>query len=1008
MQERIERNQEALRLCQEAQGLTNITEGSVIDKDLRGKIINLYSGLGGITSAEGKGLAGLHEAREEGFCQFFSPPELGGIIKDFLQIPNGATVFEPSIGSGSLLFDIQDEINITGIELEEKAFVVCRTCLPKAFLVQDDFINYKPKALFDYVIGNPPFSMTLTDRQGLYYNKNWEGHILSHLACLELSIEAVKPGGFVALIMPTDFLGNSETVTFHRWLNEKADMVAKIGLPKDTFSATDWDTSLFIFQKRHEYWDSLKGCFEYDLKDFGQVEALLSEFHNFENFEHIRAYAERIKPKDKPIELEKYVEPEKELRRFSSAKLPLSDVDQVMLFAYPKKTILKPLSLGAELKLKKLELQAKKIYDRKTDETTNAWTELLDSPFAQSKDKIIETLTKEGIEVIFNQSEIDRQDNFSNWLKRQGSPYARVIKKGQEWERINFESSLDETYGRLLDQKTGSAQKLGLNRWLFPFQFSDTCRMSLKDSNLLAYDMGLGKTRVAIALQMLYGSKKGLYVCSSKLIGEWETELKKIGLAGEYRVIESLLDCRRLKRFNLISYEKLWRIPPDSEHYGYQRIGEDLKSREPLKYSFSDILKKEFPFVCIDEAYNIKNPQSRRAKAVFNLRAKHKLALTGTPIKGYPQNILAILNWLFGCGSALLPEYSYWKEGGPKKFIDTFGTYIYYDRQHEATADKGKKKQIPKIKNIKKFYELLKAKMIRRLMDEPDVREVIKTKEPEVKYVDLELTPEHRRFYQLWLDNFTAWYEERRAEERLGGKRLGQMELLAKLGYLIQVACVPQSSHLKDESSLIPAFGDGLSSVQKWIILKTDEEVKKGNKVIIFTRFLDSVEFLKQRLGYLNPAVVTGDVSLHRKKRTGKSKRQGIIENFRWNGQNVLIAGMGCLCEGLNIPEANVGIFADYDWTPSIMFQALHRMVRPDQKKQVIGYFLTLRGTIYDYMKMITQLKQKSIDEGVDHQEYDLKTEDIPDIRQYVKAIVEDGHFVPPKRTVYLKDEEKG
>lgn len=726
MQERIEKNEEALRLCQEAQG-------KVLDETLRQKIINLYSGLGGITSAEGKGLAGLHEAREEGFCQFFSPPEVGRIIKDLLQIPKGATVFEPSIGSGSLLFDIQDQVNITGIELEEKAFTVCRACLPKAFLVWDDFINYKPRALFDYVIGNPPFSMTLTDRQGLYYNKNWEGHILSHLACLELSIEAVNPGGFVALIMPSDFLGNSETVTFHRWLNDRTDMVAKIKLPKDTFSATDWDTSIFIFQKNREYWDALKECFEYDLNDFGQVEGLLKEFYKSVVFDHIRGYAERIEPKDKPIEIEKYVEPEKE-KRMSALPLSVSDIDQVILFSHPNKTILKPLSLGAQLKLKKLELQAKKIYDRKTEETTNAWLELLNSPYVQSKDKIIDALTKEGIEVIFNQSEIDRQDNFSNWFKRQSSPYARVIKKGQEWERINFEGSLDEAYGGLLGQKMRSAQKLGLDKWLFPFQLSDTCRISLKDSNLLAYDMGLGKTRVAIALQMLSGSKKGLYVCSSKLIGEWEGELKKIGLAGEYRVIESLLDCRRLKRFNLISYEKLWRIPPDSERYGYQRIGGDLKSREPLKYSFSDILKKEFPFVCIDEAYNIKNPKSRRAKAVFNLRAKHKLALTGTPIKGYPQNILAILNWLFGCGSALLPEYSYWKEGGPKKFIDTFGTYIYYDHQHETTADKGKKKQIPKIKNVKKFYELLKAKMIRRLMDEPEVREVIKTKEASKVY----------------------------------------------------------------------------------------------------------------------------------------------------------------------------------------------------------------------------------------------------------------------------------
>jgi len=982
----------------------------------RQEIIRLYTGLGGLVETEHQGLAGLDQARKEGYCQFFSPPVLGELIADLLKIPDGATVLEPSIGSGSLVFNIQDRVKITGIEIEEQAFTIAQACLPGTELIRDSLINYKPKNCFDYVIANPPYSMILTDELQLYQNVNWERHIESHLACLEMSIEAVQDGGFVAIILPENYLEASDTFTFHRWLNKHARLLFKIGLPGDTFEATEWKTTLFVYQKAT---GPLKVPeFNIELSSLGPELNLDKDFKNlgFDYLlEKIDQYAFEVTPSSEPIKLEPPPEIPKAKVLINKLTLPIAEIDQVQIITRSKQTILKPLTLGALLKLAKIEATAEKRYDRKNERYTNLWLETLRKPLILKKSEIYNRLAQEDLELVLSQSEGNKQVNFEGFYNKETTPYSRVIRKngngnGEEsyWETIpGYHEEVSGRWSHLFREKMKQAKKLHLDEWLYPFQLFDLCRMSMKQNNFLAYQQGLGKTRTVIALQILYGSEKGLYIAPSKLLGEWENELKTLGFRQyfDYRVIESFSDCKKLLKFNLISYENLWRIPKDSPYYKVARLDVQGMPKNFLRYTFSDILKKEFSFVCLDECYYIKNPKARRTEGVFNIRSKHKMVMTGTPIKGYPQNILGILNWCFGCGSALLPDYSYYEEGGVKRFIDRFGTYIMYDNQHAQTGDKGKKKQIPKIKDIEGFYKLLEAKMIRRLKNEPEVAEVITTNDPELKFIDLNITAEHRKFYQAWLDRFKEWYEARLQEEKMEGKKLGQMEILGKLGYLIQVACCPQSSHLKQlgAEETIATYEGGLTELQRWIIDKARQNAKEGNKVIIFSRYLDSLDFLASQMKDLKPMIINGSISLKRKKRSGKSKRQEMIEDFRYNGHKVLLAGTQCLCEGMNIPEANIGIFVDFDWTPSIMFQALFRMVRPQQKKQVIGYFLNLRGTIYEYMKMIVQLKQKSIDEGIDYQNFELNLDDIPDIRQYCKALMDaENGTIPKKRLMYL------
>jgi len=146
-----------------------------------------------------------------------------------------------------------------------------------------------------------------------------------------------------------------------------------------------------------------------------------------------------------------------------------------------------------------------------------------------------------------------------------------------------------------------------------------------------------------------------------------------------------------------------------------------------------------------------------------------------------------------------------------------------------------------------------------------------------------------------------------------------------------------------------------------------------------------------ERLG-CDPLYVDGGVSLELNRRTWTSPRIERIDAFRrspFSASGGLVATTPCLAEGLNIPEASVVIFLDYDWVPSLMAQAFSRVLRPQQERDVHVHFLTCRGTIEEYMELLCDCKRKAIAEGLARlRRDDFRLEDLPDINAYAEALV--------------------
>jgi len=612
-----------------------------------------------------------------------------------------------------------------------------------------------------------------------------------------------------------------------------------------------------------------------------------------------------------------------------------------------------------------------------------------------------------------------------SWTKLYEDRSVRVIAPGlvHEWEQRILAA------GRHYDDP----------KVLHGFTLHDLAEDLIKHRTLFSHNMALGKTRAAIASADVRGCKHTLFVIPNKLIGEWEKEFRFLGLGDQYQIITSLaqidryecptcdkavtgyrkvldregdlLDVKRecevcgtkavwrdnLSRFNLISMSLLWAVPSDSPHSGdptkrkamgtgaFGRPAEVIKPI--LKHTYSWYLRRRAENVMIDEAYSLGDATTLQTKAVNMLRPSRRTLITGTPVRGFPDQILPLLNWCLGNGSDLFPDFDSTQESSRNKFLKLFGMVVQRRREDGTPYEK----KIPKIKNPDRFQAMLAPVMRRRVNLEPDVVRCVDMPDFTIFPIEVAADPLLEQLYNDCAKGFAEWYTSELEAARRRAKwnykavvSVSAITMLTKLNYLAHLAACPQS--------LVPAYGSQISSKQVRILNIIADAAARGRKVILFSEFVDSVEWYgaNPALAHLNPVVITGTVSLSRSKRTGDSARSRRLEEFRKGDSGLLVATTRCVAEGFNIPEASVVIFDSYNWTPSIQNQAWSRVLRPAQTWSPVEiYLLGVRGTIDSFLSAQAAIKRMAIGEGIDYEEVDFEADDVPDPADYAKHIVD-------------------
>jgi superfamily II DNA or RNA helicase len=428
-------------------------------------------------------------------------------------------------------------------------------------------------------------------------------------------------------------------------------------------------------------------------------------------------------------------------------------------------------------------------------------------------------------------------------------------------------------------------------------------------SGILADDMGLGKTIQALTLLLSHhkgGQQRlpSLVVAPTSVVYNWLTEAQRFT-----PTLSTELFLGR-ERGELLS--KLGRDggrKPDVIFTTYGIIRRDYESLKNIP----------FEYVILDEAQNIKNPESVGAKACKQLNALHRLALTGTPVENRLKELWSIFDFL-------MPDFL----GTYRDFNDTF------ERQIEAGVE-GVGQKLRKI--VHPFIlRRMKSQVERELPDRTDIINLC------------ELDDEQR---SLYLDVLDECRQKVFGEIASRGIARSQISVLAALLRLRQVCCDPRLLKNRAETKL-PA------SAKLYALLDMiDELVEEGHKVLIFSQFVEMLTLIRDELDKTTYSYEYLDGQTPAKERLDKVNRFNATESIP-----IFLISLKAGGTGLNLTGADYVIHYDPWWNPAVENQATDRAHRIGQTRHVFNYKLITKGTVEEKI-LALQKKKKELAELV-------------------------------------------
>jgi non-specific serine/threonine protein kinase len=467
---------------------------------------------------------------------------------------------------------------------------------------------------------------------------------------------------------------------------------------------------------------------------------------------------------------------------------------------------------------------------------------------------------------------------------------------------------VDVDPGPLLQAELRPYQKVGL-RWLWWLR-------SLGLGGCLADDMGLGKTIQVIALLVLLKKKAegasepklpSLLVVPASLIANWRSELARF--APSLGVLAAHPSELPPTEIGSLTPEVLCDWDVVITTYGtLQRV--------------AALTSRSWNVVVLDEAQAIKNPGAKQTRATKALRARFRLALTGTPV----ENRLGDLWSLFDFASP-----------GLLGTAKAFGRFV-------RAAEKRPHGGYGPLRELVRPYILRRLKSDKRVItDLPDKTEV---------RAFCSLTRKQVALYKQTVEELRASLRQSDGMKRRG-------VVLASLMRLKQICNHP--SHWLGDGSYAPEESGKFTRVAEL----AEEIASRQEKALVFTQFRELTRPLADFL-----AGVFGRPGLVLSGETEVKRRMGLVEQFqREDGPPFFVLSLKAGGTGLNLTAARHVIHFDRWWNPAVESQATDRAYRIGQKNGVVVHKFVCRGTVEEKIDALIESKQdlaRQILEGTD------------------------------------------
>ena len=819
---------------------------------------------------------------------------------------------------------------------------VAKYLYPSAQIVEGDLRFYQSKATQDIIFGNPPFNLSWKVK-----NKNYTSQMFYFLK----AYEALKPGGFLAIITPNSFLSDEfQNQNDIKTINNRFNFICQFELPRNAFRAVgveNFETKVLFFQKKSQHLESQ----DYDLEKIEIAD--LSE----ETAEGVCSYF---------IEPLKGAKAKIKGKLFFEAKASNPETE----FNYQIKKLLYDIKRNPKTSAdfqKCLDyLERFRTQERPAHMTEEEWELSKLTP-----EKVLNYLNKKLKKQ--NHQEIEKTElvktKYGLELKAYSKNQKHLLNQFAGVRKISFNEMIledrypfeDDRYMGLFEQKKKAYLKQNIplselpgdpkiREWLKDLTFvkpakdlfgkeeiikfndrqvSDLETILQKDNPpILNWWMGCGKTLAAIAwFKYILENKKNVrnvFVLSSAISinNTWAETLKEFGIG--FNQLSSLKDVQSIKPGQIV-------ICTLNMLVKYQKhISRYIKSQN-----------KKIAFI-FDESHRMVNPQTETSKAVLSVfrRVKYKLLTTGTATLNNINEIYPQLELLYNNSVNFISknEFTYRidkegqlvKELNPnynKPFPAWHGMALFKTSFSPAKQSVfGIKKFNQDIYNIDILKELVGKSVLTRTFKEI-------TGEDKYRFIphSIQQNEAEREVYRVIIEEFyrivNNYFENTGNSRKESG-----LQIVRQIQLLIQATSCP---HFMDEYA-----GNDLPE-KYYRVFQIIRELQ-FQKVAIGTLFKDTAKDYCKQLKMKFPDrpvfLILGEISF--------KKRKKIIQEFERTENGILVSTQASLSESENIPTVDHCIIESVQWNMPKILQYAFRFVRYNSKNFKYLHLLSYSGTL--------------------------------------------------------------
>lgn len=424
--------------------------------------------------------------------------------------------------------------------------------------------------------------------------------------------------------------------------------------------------------------------------------------------------------------------------------------------------------------------------------------------------------------------------------------------------------------------------------------------------SILADDMGLGKTlQIITFLEKLreegrLAKKKALIVVPTSLLYNWQEEIARFApLLTVFLYYGAKRDLADFHGDILLTT------------YGLLRSDQEL------------FKKKKWEVFIIDEAQNIKNPDTAQSRAVRSMKAPIRIAISGTPVENSLKEFWSIMEFT---NKGYL--------GSAKTFQMRYANPIQYEQDRKAAE---------------RFKSITAPMLLRRLKTDKTIISDLPDKLEQDEYTLL--TPAQAALYHQTVEESLRVISEQKDGDKASlFKRQG---LVLQMILALKEICNHPALFTKEDN-----WDPALSGKAERLLDLAESIQASREKALIFTQFKSMgdklADLLESRLGE-RPMFLHGGCSLR--------ERKEMVDRFQTDPKaRFFILSLKAAGTGLNLTAASHVIHYDLWWNPAVESQATDRAYRIGQKNNVLVHRFITKNTFEEKINEIIQKKRSLAD----------------------------------------------